>query len=259
MITIEQIVTDNTKIIGGNSLKIKSNTKISAKQTIIDNSQIIDLPRAEINIFDSEFYLNRYPDVAQNIAKTDKGISFFSVAQSIAKTDKGESFISVFPDLSPSKNSIKIKADTGINSTKIDSLLHYVEFGAQQGRDPSPLFDSQYYREQNSDVAKALAGGDFRGDPLLHYVKTGAQEGRDPNPFFDSDYYLTTHTDVADEGMNPLEHYVLFGAAEGRDPSPKFDPDFYLNQYTDVAAEGVDPLTHFLTFGQAEGRSPTPE
>ncbi len=255
MITSEQTINDNSQIqiIGSNPQIIKNhtqtitgNSKISAKQTIIDNSQIIDLPRAEINIFDSEFYLNRYPDVAQNIAKTDEG----------------ESFISVFPGFPPSEIPIKIETNTwSVNSTstKIDSLLHYVESGAQEGRDPSPLFDSQYYLEQNSDVAKALAGGDFNGDPLLHYVKSGAQEGRDPNPFFDSDYYLTRYTDVANEGINPLEHYVLFGAAEGRDPSPNFDPDFYLNQYTDVAAEGVDPLTHFLTFGQAEGRLPNPE
>ncbi|MDJ0570760.1 MAG: hypothetical protein QNJ53_17180, partial [Pleurocapsa sp. MO_192.B19] len=149
----------------------------------------IERPVAEFNIFDSEFYLNSNPDVASQTQITQ----------------------------TTNNSTQTIINNSMINGNRIDSLLHYVEFGAQQGRDPSPLFDSQYYLEQNPDVATALAGGDFSGDPLLHYVKSGAQEGRDPNPFFDSDYYLTTYTDVADEGMNPLEHYVLFGAAEGRD------------------------------------------
>ena len=239
--TIKQTINTNSLIIAnGQFIYEVSNERESFR---------IERPLAEINIFDSEFYLNSNPNVAQSIAKTDERESFTSVFP-IQIEVEGE--VISFPT--------NFEANTRrIDSTKIDSLRHYVEFGAQEGRDPSPLFDIQYYLEQNSDVADALAGGDFSGDPLLHYVKTGAQEGRDPNPFFDSDYYLTTYTDVANEGMNPLEHYVLFGAAEGRDPSLNFDPDFYLNQYTDVAAEGVDPLTHFLTFGQAEGRLPTPE
>ncbi len=204
-----------------------------------EESVRIERPVAEINIFDSEFYLNSNPDVAQSIVENDARDNLISASQTqITQT---------------------INIRTTINSVEIDPLLHYVESGAQEGRDPSPLFDSQYYLEQNPDVAAALAGGDFSGDPLLHYVESGAQEGRDPNPFFDSDYYLTSNSDVAAEGFNPLEHYVLFGSGEGRDPSPNFDSDFYLTQNPDVLAEGVDPLAHFLTFGQAEGRLPTPE
>ena len=92
------------------------------------------------------------------------------------------------------------------------------------------MFDSEYYLEQNPDVASALAGGSFNGDPLLHYVEAGTTEGRDPNPYFDSDYYVTENPGVAESGLNPLEHYVLLGSSAGAD--------------------------HFLTFGQDEGRSP---
>ena len=204
-----------------------------------EESVRIERPITEIKIFDPEFYLNSNPDVAQSLAETDKGENFGSGSQTISQT--------------------LILDNTKIDSITINSLRHYVEFGVREGRDPSPLFDSQYYLEQNPDVATALAGGDFSGDPLLHYVEAGAREGRDPNPFFDSDYYLTSNPDVAAEGFNPLEHYILFGSAEGRDPSLNFDPDFYLNQNPDVAAAGIDPLTHFLTFGQAEGRLPTSE
>ena len=137
-----------------------------------------------------------------------------------------------------------------------DAYNHYVQFGAVEKRDPSPLFDSSYYLEQNPSVATALAGGDFRNDPLLHYIESGAQSGLDPNPFFDSDYYLEQNSDVAKEGVNPLEHYIQYGSTEGRAPSNQFDPDFYLNQHSDVAASGMEPLEHFLIFGQEEGRIP---
>ena len=226
---------------GSNQISRSTSTLIVNGQFIHEesfNGEVlvrIERPITEINIFDPEFYLNSNPDVA---------------AQFVDNTTIDTPLDAFLDD-----NSVEFAP---LTDPLIDPLLHYVEFGAQEGRDPSPLFDSQYYLEQNPDVATALAGGDFSGDPLLHYVESGAQEGRDPNPFFDSDYYLDSNSDVAAAEFNPLEHYVLFGSSEGRDPSPNFDTDFYLNQNPDVAAAGIDPLTHFLSFGQAEGRLAVP-
>ena len=59
-------------------------------------------------------------------------------------------------------------------------LLHYLIFGARNGLDPNPLFDTDWYLAQNPDVA---AAGE---NPLVHYLHAGAAEGRDPNPLFDT-------------------------------------------------------------------------
>ncbi|MDP8904242.1 MAG: glycosyltransferase [Chloroflexota bacterium] len=57
----------------------------------------------------------------------------------------------------------------------IDPVLHYVAFGAKEGRNPSGYFDTNWYLEQNPDV------GQSGMNPLVHYVRYGVHEGRHPN------------------------------------------------------------------------------
>ena len=114
----------------------------------------------------------------------------------------------------------------------------------------SGLFDSAYYRSQNSDVAGLGI------DPLEHFLETGWREGRNPNPYFDSRWYVDTYPDVAEAGINPLFHYLRFGGLTGRNPSIRFDSGWYLEQNSDVRAGGINPLAHYLGWGQFEGRLP---
>ena len=225
-------------------------------------TSMFDLTEAQINIFDSEYYINSNPDIAGEITS-----EYANASTAINLTNAN------VPRLSP-LGSIQIQAGGDISNSSFSgqdffsvqdsfsvrdysaAVKDYFETGAAQGRDPSPLFDREYYLEQNPDVASALAGGSFNGDPLLHYVEAGATEGRDPNPYFDTDYYVAQNPGVVETGLNPLEHYVLLGSSQGADPSANFDPQFYLAQNQDVAAARIDPLTHFLSFGQDEGRSP---
>jgi hypothetical protein len=54
----------------------------------------------------------------------------------------------------------------------VDPAEHYLRFGAAEGRNPSPKFDTVYYLESNPDVAAAGV------NPLLHYIQFGISEGR---------------------------------------------------------------------------------
>ncbi len=74
----------------------------------------------------------------------------------------------------------------------------------------SPLFDSAFYEQQNSDVRTA------RIDPATHYFIFGWKELRDPSEHFCTRLYLQNHPDVAASGMNPLLHYIEHGQEEGR-------------------------------------------
>ena len=63
-----------------------------------------------------------------------------------------------------------------LRDTPIDVARHYLEHGAAEGRNPHPLFDTNFYLEQeNPDVVAAGA------NPLVHYITYGAKEGRDPH------------------------------------------------------------------------------
>jgi lipopolysaccharide biosynthesis protein/glycosyltransferase involved in cell wall biosynthesis len=112
-----------------------------------------------------------------------------------------------------------------VRASGMDPALHYLKYGALEGRDPGPqcvrqredlnlivrsgLFDPDWYLSRYPDV-RALGI-----DPALHYLKHGASEGRDPGPQFNSASYLSQHPDAAAADVNPLLHYVRYAAAYG--------------------------------------------
>jgi hypothetical protein len=64
----------------------------------------------------------------------------------------------------------------------------------------SPLFDRDWYLQNNPDVAAANV------NPALHYLQRGGREGRAPGPHFNA--YMKANPDVAAAGANPLLHFL---------------------------------------------------
>jgi hypothetical protein len=139
-----------------------------------------------------------------------------------------------------------------IDAAALDPLLDYLQHGATEGRNPSPLFLSGWYLEQYPDVRATGM------NPLVHFLRHGASEGRNPSPMFETEWYHARYPDVRTSSVNPLVHYVRHGVVEGRDPGPFFDTAWYLAEYPDVKALGFNPLAHYLQHGMAEGRRPNP-
>jgi len=119
-----------------------------------------------------------------------------------------------------------------------------------EGSDPHPLFDTDWYVQQNPDLAASGV------NPLVDYLRRGREAGCNPHPLFDTTFYLGQGNGAATKGINPLVHYVTDGVREGQDPNPLFDTSFYLTQYPDVAASGINPLAHYATFGASQRRLP---
>ncbi|MEM7759503.1 MAG: hypothetical protein AAF298_15460 [Cyanobacteria bacterium P01_A01_bin.40] len=261
-----EIFQDNGDV---NILRGERNIKIALEDEDGDEVFSFNKPQALLNIFDEQYYLETNPDVAEAVEGLyeDARISSFLFDAEFKlfppiSTNADENDNVITENLGNSVVTIKTTPDESQDqniqvSEYVASIEHYLNSGAIEGRNPSPLFDTDYYVEQNPDVATALVGGNFEGDPLLHYVSVGAGEGRNPNAYFDTDYYVEQNPDVVERDLNPLEHYVLIGSLTGADPSTSFDSSFYLSENPDVAAAGVDPLTHYLTFGQEEGRLTT--
>lgn len=61
-----------------------------------------------------------------------------------------------------------------VAASGIDPTLHYLEFGALEGRDPSPKFDTNFYVRTYTDVAVSGI------NPLLHFIQYGQGENREP-------------------------------------------------------------------------------
>ncbi len=58
----------------------------------------------------------------------------------------------------------------------LDPVLHYLEHGAAELRDPGPQFSTAYYLSAYQDLAESGL------NPLVHYLAYGAAEGRNTRP-----------------------------------------------------------------------------
>ncbi|WP_157085615.1 hypothetical protein [Methylobacterium sp. Leaf99] len=151
-----------------------------------------------------------------------------------------------------------------------DPIVHYLQVGYLDGREPSAFFDGNRYRAENADVREA------RVNPLVHWLRLGSAEGRlapvrsasSPDRpgtdyalvarsgLFDAAYYLKTNPEIAGSGLDPIVHYITDGFREGREPAAFFDGKAYAEHYPDVQAAGTAPLVHWMRVGKAEGRRP---
>ena len=147
-----------------------------------------------------------------------------------------------------------------VKAAKIDPILHFLNHGWRENRNPSSLFITKFYLQYNPDIKKAQI------NPLLHYIRYGKKEGRNigyslseyksikKSGYFDKRWYLDQYKDVFAQNMDPIIHYLLVGWAKGYNPSQKFDTNFYLNSYPDIQEAKLCPLLHYIQNGYKEGR-----
>ena len=124
--------------------------------------------------FDSSYYLDQYPDVAEAV-----------------------------------QNGVIESAEA-----------HWEMYGADEGRNPNAIFNTEEYLAANPDVAENGI------NPLDHFLMYGAAEGRAPSDAyqnvaanFDNETYLAANTDVAEAVDNGVfasgyEHWVEYGQFE---------------------------------------------
>lgn len=92
----------------------------------------------------------------------------------------------------------------------MDPLLHYVKYGAGEGRHPNPWFSTQLYR------ATCQPAGD-KTNPLIHYREHPGSGKARTSAHFDGGFYSSRYDDVARSEQTPLEHYLSEGVLEGRE------------------------------------------
>ena len=101
--------------------------------------------------------------------------------------------------------------DPEVAEAGVNPLLHYMDHGGFEGRDPHPLFDTSFYCDNNPEVLQE------RTNPLFHFLSRGGFEAGDPHPLFSVSFYFHSNPDIRHAGVNPLVHFVVHGAREERD------------------------------------------
>ncbi len=200
--------------------------------------------------------------VSMGSFKLGSDAATYSVGQfSLATDQSGGTLLQTTHLLDPDFDAAYYLANNpDVAASGLNPLLHYLQYGWKEHRDPSAYFSTSWYLAKNPDVAAAGL------DPLVHYETYGWREGRDPGPNFSLSKYLAVYPDAKAAGIDPLQQFMTVGLAEGHIaipvkavlPDPMINRAWYLAQYPDVAAAGIDPQTDYETNGWKEGRNPDP-
>ncbi|HEY5426611.1 MAG TPA: glycosyltransferase, partial [Candidatus Tumulicola sp.] len=125
----------------------------------------------------------------------------------------------------------------GVARAGIDPVLHFLQQGWTEGRDPNAWFSVSAYLDAYPDVAQT------RLNPFYHFLATGRAHGREAklgHDKFDANYYVETNPDVARMPVNPLSHFVARGWREGRAPNAWARANFLQNDVASGRREFCD-------------------
>ena len=130
-----------------------------------------------------------------------------------------------------------------------DPLAHYLTHGHLEGRNPTPYFETRWYRDTY------LANGESTGNaecPLVHYIERGWRAGNRPHPLIAPAHVAQHH------GVAPDDLLAALNAGEPfiDELCAWFSCSAYLESHVDVAAAGGIAPHHFLHHGLPEGRRP---
>ena len=124
----------------------------------------IDLLRKH-RLFDAEYYLATYPDIAASGMDPAEHFVLFGWAEFRRPNEYFDTYFycSTYKDILDSMS---------------NPLVHFIRHGWEEKRDPGPRFCTAFYLENNTDVAEAGI------NPLTHYITSGKAEGRKSRPVF---------------------------------------------------------------------------
>lgn len=131
---------------------------------------------------------------------------------------------------------------------------HYYNYGRNEGRTASPIFDAKYYLSHNPDVARAYGAQNYRA-AFDHFLQYGFWEGRQGSPYFCASVYLGLYPDLrgafGNNYLSAAQHFMSNGIKELRQASSNFSLQAYSSKNPDVAKAFSDPIcriAHYTTY-----------
>ncbi|CAD5922135.1 G-D-S-L family lipolytic protein [Planktothrix tepida] len=170
-------------------------------------------------LFDEEFYLAKYPDVAKTIESGEFDTAFDHFIE--IGQESGYEPNAIFDSQYYQKSNPDLSAQ--IEEGFLTPVEHFINYGQFELRSPNPFFDPFYYLERYSDVKGAFLRAEI--NPFEHFFLHGQYEGRNPSLAFDTDFYQTRYPEIRSELESGLyntlfEHFWQQGLADGRLGTP---------------------------------------
>jgi GT2 family glycosyltransferase/glycosyltransferase involved in cell wall biosynthesis len=163
-------------------------------------------------------------------------LRLLALASRILRSVRLENSADQYMSLGPNREKIELfdeayycEMNPDVARSGVDPFIHYITYGAAEGRDPHPLFDTSFYCERNPEIrAMGL-------NPLFHFITLGAAKDRAPHPLFDISFYKEQKPQIRDLAVNPLIHFLREG------PTREFDPLTPTPEFTDTGICIVTP------------------
>lgn len=135
------------------------------------------------------------------------------------------------------------------------ALQHFRLYGLQGGRRFSQFFDLAFFEANNPTLASGI-----NSIALQNFFDIGLPAGVRFSPNFDLNYYRSANPDLASLDNNQLfKHFLTTGLNEGRNFNPLIDINYYRAANPDLAGlSNRDLFTHFISAGIGEGRPSLP-
>jgi hypothetical protein len=212
-------------------------------------------------LFDENYYLSVYPDVAQAVAAGTIASGYDHYLQYGQYEGRNPSpywaeswYLQENPDVAAA-------VKTGAVSS---GFMHYYLYGQYENRPGLLYFNEDYYLSHNADVAAAVGDGQVTSG-FEHFMLYGQYEDRSPMMYFNSAIYDADNADIlpyvhGEVFSSDYEHFIEYGQFEGREASAFYNEQIYLADNADVAAAVSahvfpDGFIQWLEYGQYEGRT----
>ena len=138
------------------------------KSLLRKNNEIINMKKDYSSIINSKNSEVEELKIALNDVKNSRGYQIFMKIKNLFKiSDYNTLKYSRFFD----KN-YYLKNNRDVEEANIDPIIHFLNYGWKEGRNPSGKFDLNDYLTRYKDVKEANI------NPLIHYIKFGKKEGR---------------------------------------------------------------------------------
>jgi len=179
------------------------------------------LDAAFMDLFDADYYLSSYPDVADLIAsgRFESALDHYCQIGSRLFLDPNEYFVSSYYfDRASCHDRYILRSSAGKPQSTL--LWHYLAVGLPNRIEPIEFFDSQWYLSENEDLRVALRTGQITS-PLGHFLRDGSAEGRNPGPAFVGNRYIDVseraRSMISDASVRgPFGAFVRLGGVLGR-------------------------------------------
>lgn len=224
------------------SHSIKNKEESKKEKIIFSLNEIFSLKNSSIKFKNAIFDLQWYKSIYPSCTTESSVLSHYHEKQSLIKNKSNR--ISPSPYFCPI---FYLTTYPELKSTAIESYEHFVTLGCNEGRDPHPLFLSDWYRETyNIEVGIV---------PFIHYLEIGWRKGYQPHPAFWSNWYSKQNEDIWGD---PLHHYLSEGWKKGLLPNPLFDPEWYKQESNFKLPYEGDLFTDYLMTSSEKSISPHP-